>query len=76
MRVREVKKDDFAEWTRMRESLWPGSSNDHESEVQNYFKGDARGIVITFVLERDQGKLGGFIEINKRNKKKKRGTGK
>ncbi len=67
MRVREVKKDDFVEWVRMRQYLWPNPSNDHESEVKNYFKGENRDIVITFVLEREKGKLGGFIEINKRS---------
>ena len=67
VRVRKVKKGDFIEWVRMRQSLWPESSDDHESEVKNYFKGKNRNITITFVLEREKGKFGGFIEINKRS---------
>lgn len=51
----------------MREALWPGSLEEHQEEIDRYFSNDRRGLVEVFVLERDSGGLGGFIELNLRN---------
>jgi aminoglycoside 6'-N-acetyltransferase I len=67
MRAREAQEGDIAEWVRMRRELWPDCPEDHEPEVREYFAGRARTVVIAFVLERENGELGGFIEINERN---------
>ena len=67
MKVREAQESDSAEWVRMRRSLWPQCPEDHESEVRQYFEGRAGDLTAVFVLERENGRLGGFIEINERN---------
>ena len=67
MRVREARESDIAEWVRMRCDLWPDCPEDHEPEVRGYFEGRAPDVAIAFVLERENGTLGGFIEINTRN---------
>jgi aminoglycoside 6'-N-acetyltransferase I len=51
----------------MRESLWPGSPEEHLEEIDRYFSNGERGLVEVFVLERGNGELGGFIELNLRN---------
>lgn len=51
----------------MREALWPGSLEEHLDEVNRYFSNNRQGLVEAFVLERDAGGLGGFIELNLRN---------
>lgn len=67
MRVREARESDMAEWVRLRCDLWPDCPEDHEPEVRGYFEGRAPNVVVAFVLERENGRLGGFIEINTRN---------
>jgi aminoglycoside 6'-N-acetyltransferase I len=67
MNLRRVKSTDKNEWARMRNSLWPGSLKEHFDEIGSFFsKGDV-DLVEVFVLERNSGKLGGFIELNVRN---------
>ena len=51
----------------MRVSLWPGALQKHVDEIGRYFAGNSIDIVQSFVLDRDSGGLGGFIEINIRN---------
>lgn len=57
---------DHPEWFRMRRTLWPDCSNDrHELEmltVRNQTHGGT-----TFVYDRGNGSLGGFIEVSVRN---------
>ena len=67
MNVRRVNSRDKNEWARMRNSLWPGSVKEHLDEIGKYFSKGALDIVEVFVLERSNGKLGGFIELNVRN---------
>jgi len=67
MEIRSIHAEDRNEWARMRGSLWPGSPDEHLDEIDRYFSREERGIVEVFVLDRGQGKLGGFIELNLRN---------
>ena len=67
MELRRVDSSDREEWARMREALWPGTSKEHLDEIDRYLSNERRGLVEVFVLEREGGDLGGFIELNLRN---------
>jgi aminoglycoside 6'-N-acetyltransferase I len=57
--------NDHAEWLRMRSALWPDCSlDDHHSEMQEQLNDPTRYTVL--VVERDDGKLGGFLEASLR----------
>jgi aminoglycoside 6'-N-acetyltransferase I len=64
MNIREVTKDDRAEWLRMRHELWPGSLSDHDADTRKYFDAPQPGLT-TFVAE-DGGALVGFLELDLR----------
>jgi|SRR5581483_4755556 len=66
MEIRPIKQGDRAEWVRMRDLLWPGAKNDHETETRLFFTEPDEGLA-TFVLDRLDGGLGGFIEMARRN---------
>ena len=67
MKVKTVDIIDRNEWARMRNSLWPDSIAGHLNEIERYFaQGEIHGEKV-FVLARDNGKLGGFIELKVRN---------
>jgi aminoglycoside 6'-N-acetyltransferase I len=66
MHIRNVRIEDRAEWVRMRELLWPGSIDEHEAETRKFFsQPDESSAVI--VVDRLDGRLGGFIELSQRN---------
>lgn len=66
MQIRKVRHDDRDEWVRLRDALWPRSRSDHEAETRKYFaERDDR--LATFVVERESGRLGGFLETGWRN---------
>lgn len=67
MIVRKVKPGDKNEWARMRGSLWPGSPEEHLDAIGRYFSKDRTDRVEVFVLEKSNGHLGGFLELNLRN---------
>jgi aminoglycoside 6'-N-acetyltransferase I len=61
MLIRHATHSDRSEWLRMRSALWPDCSlDDHHSEMQDQINDPARYAV--FVVERDAGQLGGFLE--------------
>jgi aminoglycoside 6'-N-acetyltransferase I len=65
MLVRHATNNDLSEWLRMRSALWPDCPlNDHHSEMQAQLAEPACYAV--FVVERDTGKLGGFLEASLR----------
>ncbi len=66
MEIRPVDLRDKAEWLRMRSSFWPESCRaDHEIEIDRFFSGTV-GATITLVAEREDGRLGGFLEAGTR----------
>lgn len=67
MKIRKADLRDKSEWLRMRNALWSGSFEEHLEDITNYFLNKKIGVVEAFVLERNNGKLGGFIELNLRN---------
>jgi len=64
MHLRKAAPGDAHEWARLRNALWPGSLNDHLVEIGAYLVSKATDIVDAYVLDRGNGVLGGFIEIN------------
>jgi aminoglycoside 6'-N-acetyltransferase I len=66
MEIRPVNERDRAEWVRMRDLLWPGSLGDHEAETRRFFAQPDETLA-TFVLDRMDGRLGGFIEVGQRH---------
>jgi aminoglycoside 6'-N-acetyltransferase I len=67
MKIRKADFKDKSEWARMRNALYSGSLEEHLEEITNYFLGNKIGVAEVFVLERNNGKLGGFIELNVRD---------
>jgi aminoglycoside 6'-N-acetyltransferase I len=65
MDIRPVQPSDRDDWFRMRDRLWPGSPDDHTQEIDAFFSNPQDGV--TFVVERPDGGLCGFIEISLRN---------
>jgi aminoglycoside 6'-N-acetyltransferase I len=65
MQVRRVGPDDDAEWKRMRDVLWPGlSSIVHETDMAEFRRDSVTHAV--FVVDRENGLLGGFLEAGTR----------
>jgi aminoglycoside 6'-N-acetyltransferase I len=65
MHVRRVGPDDDAEWVRMRDVLWPGiTAKTHETEMADFRVNPTTQVV--FVVDRENGLLGGFLETGTR----------
>ena len=67
MKLRKINLTDINEWARMRNLLWHSRLKEHLLDIERYFSGNAVNIAEVFVLERSNGELGGFIELNLRN---------
>lgn len=61
--IREARPADLHEWTRMRNALVP--SEDHEHELKDFFAARAP-MLATFVADRGDGSLCGFVEAGTR----------
>jgi aminoglycoside 6'-N-acetyltransferase I len=67
MSIRQINKSDHAEWLRMRRALWPDCSDAmHSLEIEQQIQHPGTGAV--FVFEREEGRLGGFIELSIRDR--------
>ena len=65
MLIRHANQNDRAEWLRMRTALWPaGSREELYGEMEDQLAGAGRYAV--FVVERETGRLGGFLEASLR----------
>ena len=67
MKIRKTNPSDKNELNRLRDALWPGSAEEHATEIDAYFSGASSYIEDIFVLERQDGHLGGFIELGIRD---------
>ncbi|HSJ30784.1 MAG TPA: GNAT family N-acetyltransferase [Longimicrobiales bacterium] len=71
MRTRLLGASDRAEWQRMLFGLYPNSvAADHDPSIDAYLAGCSIGELVpsaVFVIERDDGTLGGFLELSVRN---------
>lgn len=62
MRIRPATAEDRAEWVRLRHALWDDAELDQlEEEVDEHLSNPSLG---AFVLDRGDGKLGGFLETS------------
>lgn len=62
MTIREIVETDRDDWVRLRESLWPGSLPEHDSETREYFRDRARTPIV-FVAEMER-RVVGFLEMD------------
>jgi aminoglycoside 6'-N-acetyltransferase I len=66
MDIRPVDDGDHSEWLRLRDALWPGLAvADHEREMADY-RGHPESKAV-FVVDRGDGRLGGFLEAATRD---------
>jgi aminoglycoside 6'-N-acetyltransferase I len=65
MQIRHIRPEDRTEWVRMRYILWPDSEVDHDMDTQKFFD-QPDAALATLVVDRLDGRLGGFIEMNQR----------
>ena len=62
MIVRDIRREDWAEWLRMRLALWPRcSKEEHESEMLALFREPTQAAA--FVCQGNENELCGFIEV-------------
>ena len=62
--IRPLADTDTEEWFRMRISLWPDHSEDAMRADMEIWRSNPENA--TFVIERGEGRLGGFIEMGQR----------
>lgn len=67
MNVRAINGDDRSAWLRMRNILWPGVLDSHQKEIDEYFNDESVDIKDVFILENEENKAVGFLEINIRS---------
>src|SRR5262245_62170709 len=67
MLIRPLEPHDQPEWLRLRRALWPDCPETmHVREMEEYAsRGGARAV---FVIPRDGGRLGGFVEVSIRDR--------
>lgn len=63
MVIRHPTREDKAEWLRLRHALWDDADLEElEQELEEHLLGNMP--IVAFVLERTDGKLGGFLEAS------------
>ena len=65
MLIRPVTPEDSAEWLRLRQALWHGPAGEHVAEIEAILAGTLPMGV--YVVERPDGRLGGFVEVGTRS---------
>ena len=65
MLIRPVTPEDSAEWLRLRQALWHGPTGEHGAEIEAILAGTLPMGV--YVVERPDGRLGGFVEVGTRS---------
>jgi GNAT superfamily N-acetyltransferase/endonuclease/exonuclease/phosphatase family metal-dependent hydrolase len=67
MLIRPLQPHDHSDWLRLRRALWPDCSEAmHACEMEGYANGAGNWAV--FVLVREDGRLGGFVEVSVRDR--------
>jgi aminoglycoside 6'-N-acetyltransferase I len=65
VRVRPAERSDAAAWLEMRYALWPdGSVDEHTSEIERFFSGQAREPLAVLIAEDPAGRPLGFAELS------------
>ena len=63
MNVRRATPSDHAAWLKLRSALWPDGSEDHEADIQRYFRGDLPALPLALLAEH-QGSVVGLAEVS------------
>jgi hypothetical protein len=64
VRVRPAERADAAAWLELRHALWPeGSVEEHASEIERFFSGQAREPLAVLIAENPAGRPLGFAEL-------------
>lgn len=66
MHIRPVREADSVEWLRMRCLLWEDGSDEHPQEIRAFYQKQGTDLE-TFVYDRGDGTLGGFLETRIRD---------
>ena len=66
MKIRPATTADQSEWLRLRSLLWEEGAEDHPREIAEFFAHSQPNLA-TFVIDRGDGCLGGFVEAGTRN---------
>ncbi len=67
MRVRRAEARDRDAWLRMRHDLWPGESDGHAAEIDEFLSGQSQFIDEALICETEDGSAIGIIELRLRN---------
>ena len=68
MSIRQIRESDHDEWLRMRYALWPDCSEAmHSVEIKQYTQRAEKDSAV-FVFEREDKRLGAFIELSIRDR--------
>ena len=64
---RPVENSDAADWTRLRQALWPDAvPGEHAEAVARYFAGTLREPIMVLLAEDGHGRPVGFVELSLR----------
>jgi aminoglycoside 6'-N-acetyltransferase I len=66
MEIREAKESDLQQWSEMRSALWPKCSDNHVTELEDYFRGESIDITQAYIAETET-EIVGFMELNIRS---------
>jgi aminoglycoside 6'-N-acetyltransferase I len=67
MNIRFANEADKDSWSKFRAELWPESSDNHLSEIEDYFQGKSIDIEVVFIAHANNDEVVGFLELNLRN---------
>ncbi|MDP2572160.1 GNAT family N-acetyltransferase [Vibrio penaeicida] len=67
MIVRRAERKDKEEWAILRNELWPDELSAHKLDIESFFDLTSVQIVEVFVLDNEEDKIVGFIELNIRS---------
>ncbi|GLQ72547.1 GNAT family N-acetyltransferase [Vibrio penaeicida] len=67
MIVRRAERKDKEEWAILRNELWPDELSMHKLDIESFFDLTSVHIVEVFVLDNEEDKIVGFIELNIRS---------
>jgi aminoglycoside 6'-N-acetyltransferase I len=62
--IRRIAESDRAEWTRLRDALWPGAWSEHDRETRRHFETGAEVPIVFVAASGDR--LVGFLELDYR----------
>ncbi len=62
--VRPATPADQKDWLRLRDELWPGSTDSHSRDIQRFFAGNSRNPIAVFLAQDEHDQIVGFAELS------------